>query len=90
MEEITFGGYAMPVVLSIILGFIYKVVGSIPDRFKACIAVICGVALGNLGLAYHGYEFTLVRVVDYSLWGFMAGASAVGLYELQRTVTKPR
>ena len=90
MEEITFGGYAMPVVLSVFLGFFYKLVGAIPDRFKACVAVICGMALGNLGLAYKGLEWTVVNIVDYNLWGFMAGASAVGLYELQRTVTKPR
>jgi len=90
MEEITFGGYAMPVVLSIVLGFLFKLTGAIPDKWKACVAVVCGLALGNLGLAYQGLEWTTVNVVDFNLYGFMTGAAAVGLYELQRTVTKPR
>lgn len=90
MEEVTFGGYAMPVVLSILLGFFYKVTGAIPDRWKSVVAVALGMALGNLGLAYRGLEWTIVNIVDFNLYGFMTGAAAIGLYELQRTATNPR
>jgi len=88
--EITFGGYAMPVVLSLILGLVYKFTGVISDKWKALVSVGCGMFLGNLGIAYAGLEWTVVNLVDYNLYGFMVGASAIGLYELQRTATNPR
>ena len=88
--EISFGGYAMPVVLSLILGLVYKFTGVISDKWKALASIGCGMILGNLGIAYAGLEWTVVNLVDYNLYGFMVGASAIGLYELQRTATKPR
>jgi len=89
--EITFGGYAMPLILSLILSFAYKVAGAkIDDRFKAVIAVVAGLALGNLAIAYKGLQWTVPVVVDHSVYGFIVGLSAIGLYELQRTVTNPR
>ena len=88
--EVELGGYALPVILSIILGLIYKFTGVIPDKWKALVSVICGMALGNLSLAYKGLDWTIVNIVDYNLYGLMLGASAIGLYELQRTATRPR
>ncbi len=88
--EVSFGGYAMPVVLSIILGLVFKFTGVIPDKWKALVSVVCGVGLGNLGLAYQGLPWSVVNIVDFSLYGLMTGAAAVGLYELQRTATRPR
>jgi uncharacterized membrane protein YadS len=88
--EISFGGYAMPVVLSIILGLAFKFTGVIPDKWKALVSVSCGIGLGMLGIAYQGLEWSVVNVVDFGLYGLMTGAAAVGLYELQRTATRPR
>ena len=88
--EVSFGGYAMPVILSIILGIFYKFTGVISDKWKALVSCGLGVALGNLGIAYQGLEWTVVNIVDFSLYGLMTGAAAVGLYELQRTATRPR
>lgn len=88
--EVSFGGYAMPVVLSLILGIVYRFTGVIPDKWKALVAIVCGMALGNLGLAYAGLGWTVVNLVDYNLYGLMTGAAAIGLYELQRTATRPR
>jgi hypothetical protein len=88
--EVTFGGYALPVVLSVILSLVYKVVPSIPDRWKAPIAVVCGIALGMVGVAYNGKPWTIVNVIDFGLYGLITGAGAVGLYELQRAAIRPR
>jgi len=89
--EISFGGYAMPLVLSLILAFAYKLTGeAISDRWKALISVAAGLLLGNLGIAYNGMEWTIQNVVDFNIYGFAVGLSAIGLYELQRTVTNPR
>jgi len=88
--EITFGGYAMPVVLSILMGVIFKVV-PLADRWKAPLTILLGTGLGILGLAYAGKPWTLPFIVDYGLYGFMSGAGAVGLYEgVYRTATNPR
>jgi len=88
--EISFGGYAMPLVLSLIMTFIYKLIPTIPDKWKAAISVGSGLILGNIGIAYRGLEWTVQNLVDFNIYGFMVGLSGVGLYELQRTVTKPR
>ena len=91
MEDIIFGQFALPVILTVILGVVFKMIGThVGDRFKPLIAIGCGIALGCLAVAYRGLPWNLVTIVDHVTYGFMVGASAVGLYELQRTVTKPR
>ena len=89
MQEVTFGQYAIPVILTVVLGLIYRLV-VVLDKFKAVIAVGIGVVLGMIAIPYGGLEWTIVNVVDMIIYGLMVGASAVGLYELQRTVTNPR
>lgn len=89
MTEVTFGGYALPLVLSIVLSMVYKVV-SVGDRFKAPIAGLCGIGLGFIGMLYQGKPWTMVNAVDFGLYGFMAGAGAVGLYEISRSAIRPR
>ena len=90
MEEVTFGQYGLPVVLTIIMGVSYKVV-NIGDKYKALITIALGTGLGILGLAYAGKAWNVANVVDYALYGFMTGAGAVGLYEgVYRTAANPR
>lgn len=86
---VSFGQYAIPVVLAVVLGFIYKF-KTFSDRYKTLISVLVGIALGLIAIPYNGLPFTVVNVVDHAIYGLMVGASATGLYELQRTVTKPR
>lgn len=89
--EVQFAQYSVPVILTVVLGLLYKTAGTaLTDRYKPLIAVLFGVVLGLLGIAYKGLPWDLVNVVDHAIYGLMIGASAVGLYELQRTVTKPR
>ena len=87
--DIQFGQYAMPVILTVILGIIYKF-ANFGDKYKALIAVLIGIGLGILAIPYKGIDWTVVSLVDHIIYGLMLGASAVGLYELQRTVTRPR
>ena len=89
MEDITFGQYALPVILTVILGIVYKFL-SFGDKYKALLAVVIGMGLGILSIPYKGMPWTVVTTVDALIYGLMVGASAVGLYELQRTVTNPR
>jgi len=89
--EINFGEYSIPVILTVILAIIYKCVGTnLSDRWKALIAVTIGIGLGLLSISYTGKSWDVVNVVNGVFGGMMVGASAVGLYELQRTVTNPR
>jgi hypothetical protein len=90
MEEVTFGQYAVPVILTVILGLVYKMVTTIPDKWKSLIAVGCGIGLGMIAIPYNSLPFTVVNIVDHAIYGLMTGASAVGLWELSRTVIKPR
>ena len=89
--EITYGQYAMPVILTVILGIIYKAAGSsIPDRAKPVISVLIGLTLGILWVPYSSLDWSMKNIIDHLIYGLMVGASAVGLYEIQRTATKPR
>jgi len=89
MQEIKFGAYALPVILTVILGIVYKLV-PFSDKYKAVLAVLVGIGLGILSIPYKGIPWNIVTIVDACIYGLMVGASAVGLYELQRTVTNPR
>ena len=89
--DVQLGAYTVPVILTVILALVYKFAGtSVADKWKAVIACLVGIALGFVALWYTGKPWTPVNVVDYAIYGLMTGASAVGLYELSRTVTRPR
>jgi hypothetical protein len=87
MNEVNFGQYALPVILMVGLGFIYKLfdradgTSYIPNRLKPLIAIGLGMALGIVGMFYNGIQPIFKNIVDYLLYGFMAGAGAVGLWE---------
>jgi len=87
MQEIRFGQYALPVILTVILAVVYKQfdkadgTSSLPNRIKPLIAIAAGIFLGVVGMFYNGAQPTFKAVVDYVLYGFMTGCSAVGLWE---------
>ena len=87
--QIHFGAYAIPAILTVILAITYKFI-TFGDQYKALVAVCVGIGLGILAIPYNGLEWTAVIVIDNCINGLMIGASAVGLYELQRTATNPR
>lgn len=89
-EEINLGPYALPLLLTVILGLIYNVVGAIPDRWKPLITIGVAVGLSMLVVAYKGEGWTFRLVVDYVLYGLMTGAAAIGLYESKRALFNPR
>ena len=89
-DEVKLGAYALPVILMVVLGAIYKMVETIPDRCKPIVAIGVGIALGLVGMHYAAKPWTFPNIVDYVLYGLMAGAASVGLYEMNRAVRKPR
>ena len=81
-ETITLGKYSLPVVLTILLGLIFKNI-SIKDSLKPFIATGCGVVLGVVAMFYNQpIDITFPMVVDYILVGAVAGTSATGIYEM--------
>jgi len=89
--DISLAGYSLPVILTVILGIIYKIIPSVPDRFKALIAIIIGVGIGLIAMCYQGRVLDFKTVIDGILSGLMTGAAAVGLYEASmKTVGKAK
>ncbi len=87
-KEISLGQYALPVILMVVLSLIYKMIGQdgddpnlISNRAKPLIAILIGVGLGIVGMFYNGLAATFNNIVDSTLYGFMTGCSAVGLWE---------
>jgi hypothetical protein len=81
--DIQFGAYALPVVLMVVLALFYRIVGeNVSNRWKSIIAIVAGVGLGLAGIAYNEQLWTAKTIIDYSLYGFMQGAAAVGLWEV--------
>lgn len=92
-NEVTLAGYAVPFLLSLVLGIIYKLLPVINDRYKTPLAMIVGVILSIAAMFYNkeaGTPLSGKMWIDFILYGVMLGASATGLYELQRSVRKPR
>jgi len=89
MEEVSFGAYAAPVLLTVILGIVYKFVDA-TGKWKVLIAVLCGIGLGVLAIAYQGKEWSIVNIVDFAIYGLMLGASAIGLHQMQKQARKPK
>lgn len=92
MDEVTLGQYSLPLLLTVILGISFKLIGEgLADRWKSIIALGLGLGLGLLAMVYNQEPpFAMKIVIDYALFGFMAGAAAVGLYEAQRSIRNPR
>jgi len=89
--EVTIGTYSVPVLLTVLLGIVYKVVPAIPDKWKSLVAIGAGILIGVMAMFYNEPAITAKVIIDYILLGLMAGAASIGLYEgLYRTATNPR
>ena len=88
--EVGIGQFSLPVILTIVLGVIYKAWPAIPDRWKSLITIGAGLLLGIGAMLYTEQPITPKLVIDYLLVGLMVGAAAIGLYEGKRAVINPR
>ena len=88
--EVTIGTYSIPVLLTVLLGIVYKAIPVIPDKWKSLIAIASGVLIGVMAMFYNEVAINAKVVIDYVLLGLMAGAAAIGLYEGERAVMNPR
>lgn len=82
--EINFGAYSLPVVLTIILTFIFRFIGEdrIPKRVKPAVALVAGIGLGMAAVAYNAEPWTAKVIIDYGIYGIVQGAAAIGLWEV--------
>jgi len=91
IPEMTIAGYAVPVILTIIMALIYKFIPVISDRYKALITIGVAVVLAVVSMAYNVAEaITAKIVIEHVLGGIILGASAIGVYEGARTFLNPR
>ena len=88
--EVTIGTYSLPVLLTVLLGIIYHVIPAIPDKNKSLIAIGAGILIGIVAMFYNEVAINAKLIIDYVLLGLMTGAAAIGLYEGQRAILKPR
>ena len=63
MDEVAFGQYGLPVILTIIMGVAYKFV-NITDKYKALICIGIGTGLGFLALAYNELPWSVRSIVS--------------------------
>lgn len=89
MQELSIGAFGVSIVLSVLLRLLYNTF-EFSNRVKPWIAVSIGVALGVIVMYYNLAVGTVVgfkMIVDYVLYGFMTGATAVGMYEMTKKST---
>jgi len=90
MNELTLGTVSISAILTVVLAVLYKVLPTIKDRWKPLIAIVVGTAFAIVTIPYYELAWDMKAVTDAIVAGLMIGATAVGLYEVQRTITKPR
>ena len=91
MEELMIGSVGASLILTILLGIIYNTFPKINDRIKTPIAVLIGLGLGVVAMYVEATPpFSFKIWVNFLIKGLLVGASATGLYELGRSVYKPR
>lgn len=88
--EINLGQYAVPFLVTIFLAFAFKPfdkpdgTSSIPDWLKGYCAAIVGVLIGIVAMFYGGGQITFTTWVDFILYGFVQGTSAIGIFKLSQ------
>lgn len=86
IPDISIGQFSVVALLPIIMGLFYKFIPIINDRFKALTTIAVAVILSIISMFYSPPEAITFKVwVDTILAGIFIGASAVGLYEGQKT-----
>jgi len=88
--EMTIGTIGVAALLTLVLQVVFNLASTIPDKWKSFIAMGTGIVLGIAAMFYNVADITVAIVIEYIVGGLMLGAAAVGLYEGERTVLKPR
>jgi hypothetical protein len=82
--ELALGAYSLPLIVSLLLRWIYSLVGAekISNRAKQVIPVVLGIGMAYLYMLYTAAPWTVVNVVDNTLYGIInLGFAAIGFYE---------
>lgn len=83
MDAVTFGQYAAPAVLALLLSLLFGVV-NVSNNWKPIIAAVLGIGISMVAMIYKELPWTPANIIDHAIYGLMMiGTSAVGLYELQ-------
>lgn len=89
VPEMSIGQYSLPVILTLVMALIYNFFPAISDRYKAMLTIGVGVVLAVVSMFYSMPEVVTFRMwVNTIIGGIFVGATAVGLYEGQKTVRK--
>ena len=88
MQEISLGQYAIPFLITILLAFVFKPfdnpdgTSKLKDWVKGYIAAGIGILIGLVAMFYKGDVISFTSWVDYILYGFVQGTSAIGIFKL--------
>lgn len=92
--EITIDGYAFPVILSALLGYLYKWFDKpdgtsyLSDRVKNGFPVILSVGLALAIIPYNNLPYTSITIWKYCIYGFFMGLASIGAYNTISTQIK--
>jgi hypothetical protein len=87
MQEITFGQYALPAILSAVMALVFMIckredgTSCLADKWKNLVVIGAGLGLGLLSILYTGSVLTVKTVTEGLLSGFFCSMSAVGLWK---------
>jgi len=92
MNELSFGAYSLPLVVSLLLRWFYTIAGldsaGANNRIKQIIPVVLGVGIAYVYMGYVGMAWTIQTVVDNTLYGIInLGFAAIGFYEVTKRNT---
>ena len=85
MQELSFGAYSLPLVVSLLLRWLYSLAGELNNRIKQVIPVVLGVGIAYVYMGYASIPWTVQSVVDNTLYGIInLGFAAIGFYEITK------
>lgn len=87
MEELKIGAYGLPLVVSLLLRWLYSIIGEdkLSNRMKQVIPVLLGIAMAYVYVLYAQLAWTVQVVVDNTLYGIInLGFAAIGFYEVTK------
>jgi len=92
IPQLSIGGYAVPFLLTIIMGLIYRFVPVIADQYKALVTIVVALLLAFLAAVYEPPEagYTAKLIIETFIGGLMIGCQAIGIYEGARSFYRPR
>lgn len=88
--ELQFGGVGASLIITMILMIAYNFLPEMKNKWKILIAVACGLGFGILKIPYDGLSWTVVNIVNNLFQGFLVGAGAIGLHQMQRNARKTK